>query len=145
MEASGYGSIFLTAVLAATILPLSSEAVLVALTVSGGYELWMLIALASVGNTVGAAINWAIGRYCLRWLDRIWFPVSPATLKKASVWFTRYGHYTLLFAWLPLVGDPLTVAAGLMRLCFSRFLLFVATGKTIRYIVVGLTTQELLT
>ncbi|MEE2689730.1 MAG: YqaA family protein [Pseudomonadota bacterium] len=145
MEASGYSSIFLSAFLAATILPLSSEAVLVALTASEGYELWMLIALASVGNTVGAAVNWTLGRYCLRWLNRSWFPVSPDKLEKASVWFSRYGHYTLLFAWLPIVGDPLTVAAGLLRLNFTRFLLLVATGKTLRYVVVGLTTQAILT
>lgn len=144
MESAGYGSLFLSAFLAATILPLSSEAVLAALAATHGFDLWLLVALASLGNTLGAVVNWVLGRYCLHWQGRKWFPVSPPALERASHWFARYGQYSLLFAWIPIVGDPLTVAAGLLKLRFARFLILVAVGKTLRYVVVALAARELL-
>ena len=138
IESAGYTSLFLSAFLAATVLPLSSEAVLAALVASDGFVLWLLVALASIGNTLGACVNWILGRYCLHWQDRKWFPVSRPALERASRWFYRYGQYSLLFAWVPLVGDPLTFTAGLLKLRFSRFLLLVAVGKIFRYVVVVL-------
>ncbi len=143
IASAGYGSLFVSAFLAATILPLSSEAVLAALAASEGFDLWLLVALASLGNTLGAVVNWILGRYCLHWQDRKLFPVSPPALERASRWFSRYGQYSLLFAWVPVVGDPLTVAAGLLKLRFSRFLLLVAVGKTLRYVVVAVAAREL--
>ncbi len=137
MEATGYVSLFVTAFLAATVLPMSSEAVLSALVVGDGFDLWLLIALASIGNTLGAVVNWLLGRYCLRWRDRKWFPVSAAALERASRWFSRYGVFSLLFAWLPVVGDPLTFVAGILRVRFALFLVLVALGKTARYIAVA--------
>ena len=142
IESAGYGSLFLSAFLAATVLPLSSEAVLAALVASDGFVLWLLVALASIGNTLGACVNWILGRYCLHWQDRKWFPVSPPALERASRWFYCYGQYSLLFAWVPLVGDPLTFTAGLLKLRFSRFLLLVAVGKILRYVVVALAARE---
>jgi membrane protein YqaA with SNARE-associated domain len=137
MEAAGYVSLFVSAFLAATVLPMSSEAVLSALVVGDGFDLWLLIALASIGNTLGAVVNWLLGRYCLRWRDRKWFPVSAAALERASRWFSRYGVFSLLFAWLPVVGDPLTFVAGILRVRFALFLVLVALGKTARYIAVA--------
>lgn len=137
MEATGYVSLFVTAFLAATVLPMSSEAVLSALVVGDGFDLWLLIALASIGNTLGAVVNWLLGRYCLRWRDRKWFPVSAAALERASRWFSRYGVFSLLFAWLPVVGDPLTFVAGILRVRFALFLVLVALGKTARYVAVA--------
>jgi membrane protein YqaA with SNARE-associated domain len=137
MEAAGYVSLFVSAFLAATVLPLSSEAVLSALVVGDGFDIWLLIALASIGNTLGAVVNWLLGRYCLRWRDRKWFPVSAAALERASRWFSRYGVFSLLFAWLPVVGDPLTFVAGILRVRFALFLVLVALGKTARYIAVA--------
>ena len=142
IESTGYGSLFLSAFLAATVLPLSSEAVLAALVASDGFVLWLLVALASIGNTLGACVNWILGRYCLHWQDRKWFPVSPPALERASRWFSRYGQYSLLFAWVPIAGDSLTVTAGLLKLRFSRFLLLVAVGKILRYVVVALAARE---
>ena len=141
-ESAGYTSLFLSAFLAATVLPLSSEAVLAALAASDGFVLWLLVALASIGNTLGACVNWILGRYCLRWQDRKWFPVSRPALERASRWFSRYGQYSLLFAWVPIAGDPLTVTAGLLKLRFGRFLLLVAVGKILRYVVVALAARE---
>ena len=142
IELAGYTSLFLSAFLAATVLPLSSEAVLAALIANDGFVLWLLVALASIGNTLGACVNWILGRYCLHWQDRKWFPVSRPALERASRWFSRYGQYSLLFAWVPIAGDPLTVTAGLLKLRFSRFLLLVAVGKILRYVVVALAARE---
>ena len=142
IESAGYTSLFLSAFLAATVLPLSSEAVLAALVANDGFVLWLLVALASIGNTLGACVNWILGLYCLHWQDRKWFPVSRPALERASRWFSRYGQYSLLFAWVPIAGDPLTVTAGLLKLHFSRFLLLVAVGKILRYVVVALAARE---
>ena len=138
-------SLFVSAFAAATILPLSSEAVLSALVAAEGFDIWFLIGIASIANTLGAAVNWVLGRYCLRWRDHRWFPVSASALDRASTWFARYGQVSLLFAWVPIVGDPLTFAAGILRVPFWRFLLLVAIGKTLRYVAVALLAERVLT
>jgi membrane protein YqaA with SNARE-associated domain len=134
--------LFASAFLAATILPLSSEVVLAALTVSDGADLVVLWAVASTGNTLGAMVNWGLGRFCLRWSGRRWFPVKPPELDRARRWFSRYGVWTLLFAWVPIVGDPLTVAAGLLQVRLRWFVILVAIGKAGRYAVVILLAQR---
>jgi membrane protein YqaA with SNARE-associated domain len=145
MEAAAYASLFVSAFAAATILPLSSEAVLSALIAAEGFDIWFLVGIASIANTLGAAVNWVLGRYCLRWRDHRWFPVSAYALDRASEWFTRYGQISLLFAWVPIIGDPLTFAAGILRVSFLRFLLLVAIGKTLRYVAVALLAERVLT
>jgi membrane protein YqaA with SNARE-associated domain len=145
LEAAAYVSLFVSAFAAATILPLSSEAVLSALVAAEGFDIWFLIGIASIANTLGAAVNWVLGRYCLRWRDHRWFPVSASALDRASTWFARYGQVSLLFAWVPIVGDPLTFAAGILRVPFWRFLLLVAIGKTLRYVAVALLAERVLT
>jgi membrane protein YqaA with SNARE-associated domain len=137
MATTGYAGLFLTAFLAATLLPVSSEVVLVALGAAEGFNLALLVFWASLGNTLGAVVNWLLGRFCLHWRDRRWFPISSSALDRASRWFARYGHWSLLFAWVPVVGDPLTFAAGVLRTRFWLFLALVAAGKTARYIAVA--------
>jgi membrane protein YqaA with SNARE-associated domain len=134
---TGYASLFATALLAATLIPISSEAVLAALTAAKGADVALLIAIASLGNTLGAIINWLLGRYCLHWQDRRWFPVKRDALERAADRFGRYGQWSLLFAWLPIVGDPLTFAAGVLRVNFWVFVILVGTGKTARYAVIA--------
>ncbi len=141
---NGYVGLFLSAFLAATILPFSSEAVMAGLLAFESYDPWTLWAVASVGNTLGALVNWALGRYCLHWQDRKWFPVKPKQLVKAHDWFGRYGSWTLLLAWVPIVGDPLTFAAGILRVNVWLFLSLVASGKAARYAVVLLVAQGML-
>ena len=145
MEAAAYVSLFVSAFAAATVLPLSSEAVLSALVAAEGFDIWFLIGIASIANTLGAAINWVLGWCCLRWRDHRWFPFSASAIDRASTWFTRYGQVSLLFAWVPIVGDPLTFAAGILRVPFWRFLLLVAIGKTLRYVAVALLAERVLT
>lgn len=130
-----YLGLFLTAFLAATLVPFSSEALLVAMQVSGGFPVAGLLAAASLGNTFGAVANWGLGRFCLQWRDRNWFPVKRRELDRASAWFNRYGIWSLLLAWVPVIGDPITLAAGVLRTRFLPFLLLVAISKTGRYAV----------
>lgn len=137
MIGAGYTGLFLTAFLAATLVPLSSEAVLAAMIAAEGFDLALLIGIATLGNTLGAVVNWLLGRFCLRWRDRHWFPVGPEALDRASRWVGRYGVWTLLLSWLPVVGDPLTFAAGVLGIRFPVFLILVAIGKGARYAFVG--------
>lgn len=130
-----YASLFFTALIAATFFPLSSEALLVSL-LHQGYSPLLLGLVATLGNTLGSCINWYLGRQCLHFQHKKWFPVSPAQLQRAQQQFQRYGIYSLLFAWLPLVGDPLTLLAGVMRVQFPLFVVLVAAGKALRYTLV---------
>jgi membrane protein YqaA with SNARE-associated domain len=134
----GYLGLFLSAFLAATLLPFSSEAVLAALSAFDRHDPVLLWAAASVGNTLGSLVNWALGRCFLRFRDRRWFPVGPERLDRARERFRRYGAWTLLFAWLPVVGDPLTLAAGALGVKVWPFLALVGAGKAARYAVVAL-------
>ncbi|PTB90082.1 hypothetical protein C9928_01490 [Pseudidiomarina aestuarii] len=129
-----YLSIFLTALLAATILPVQSE-ILVVAAQQQGYNLWWLWAVASAGNTLGSVINYVLGRYLLQFQDRRWFPFKPKTLEKGHWWFERYGKWSLLLAWTPFLGDPLTFIAGMLRLSFWQFLILVFISKAGRYAV----------
>lgn len=103
-----YASLLAVSFLAATILPGSSEVFLATIALSRPTEAIPLLAIATTGTTMGATINWALGRWFLRFSDRRWFPVSDRGLALATNWFNRYGSWSLLFSWLPLVGDPLT-------------------------------------
>lgn len=132
-----YAGLFLSALLAATIFPAQSEAVLAVMLASKAYSALLLLAVASVGNVLGAVINWFLGREILRFADRRWFPLKPVALRSASKWYQRYGRWSLLASWLPVVGDPLTVVAGMLREPFWSFLVLVSIAKTARYAVLG--------
>ncbi|MFC6686630.1 YqaA family protein [Jhaorihella thermophila] len=127
-----------TAFLAATILPFSSEALLAAALAAGDTDPHLAIAVAAMANTAGAVLNWWLGRYLLHWQDRRWFPFSPDQLSRASDRFNRYGTWSLLLSWVPLIGDPLTFAAGTLRVPLTLFFPLVAIGKTARYAAIGL-------
>lgn len=136
-DLAAYASLFSAAFIAATLLPLQSEAILVGLILSDRYPLWALLVVASVGNTLGAAVNWLIGRGVARFSTRRWFPVTPAQLARAERWYRRYGKWSLLLSWLPLGGDAITVAAGVLREPLTIFLLLVFIGKSLRYLAVA--------
>jgi membrane protein YqaA with SNARE-associated domain len=135
-----YAGLFLTALVAATILPMQSEAALVGLLLTGAYPVWILIAVASVGNVLGSVINWMLGRGVERFRDRKWFPIKPAALERAQTWYRRYGKWSLLLSWAPLIGDPLTVAAGVLREPFPVFLALVTVAKVGRYLLLAAAT-----
>ena len=131
MEA--YVSLFLSAFLSATLLPGSSEAVLSALVLLEKYDPVLLLIFATTGNVLGSLFNWGCGLFLMSFQDRRWFPVSPSQIHKATVWYRKYGLWSLLLAWTPILGDPLTVAAGLMRAPILPFLILVTIGKLVRY------------
>lgn len=139
---ASYAALFTAALLAATILPAQSEAVLVGLMLTGEQPVWILLVVASIGNTAGSCMTWALGRYIVRFQNHKWFPVKPEALRKAQHFYQRYGKWSLLLSWVPVIGDPLTMVAGLLREPFSVFLVLVALVKTTRYIALAAITTS---
>jgi membrane protein YqaA with SNARE-associated domain len=137
-----YGGLFLSALLAATLFPVQSEVVLVGMLVSD-YDPVTLVMVATVGNVLGAVINWAIGLQIHRFRDHKWMPVSPAALERASARYRRYGRWSLLLSWMPFIGDPLTVVAGVLREPAWTFLILVTLAKAGRYIFLTMATLGL--
>ena len=138
-----YLGLFGAAFAAATLLPLQSEALLVALLLGGGQPAGVLVLVASLGNVLGSLVNWWLGRYLERFHGRRWFPVSDRRLLQAQHWYGRYGRWSLLLSWLPVIGDPLTLVAGIMREPLWRFMLIVSLAKTLRYGVLAAATLGL--
>lgn len=131
-----YLGLFFVAFVAATLLPAQSEAALAALIVQG-HSLWLLLAAATLGNVLGSCVNWWLGRELLRFGERRWFPLKPAQLARAQAWYARYGRWSLLLSWVPVIGDPLTLAAGAMREPLRMFVPLVALAKFARYLAVA--------
>lgn len=143
LDLYAYPGLFIAAFGAATLLPLQSEALLVALLLGSGHPVWALLLVASAGNVLGSLVNWWLGRYLERFRERRWFPVSATRLAQAQAWYGRYGRWSLLLSWLPVIGDPLTLVAGIMREPLWRFTLIVTLAKTIRYAVLAALTLGL--
>lgn len=137
---SAYPALFLSALGAATLLPLQSEAVLVALLLAGEHPAWALLLVATLGNVLGSWINWLLGRSIEHYRHRRWFPVSPARLQQAQAWYARYGRWSLLLSWMPVIGDPLTLVAGVMRERLWTFLTIVTLAKAGRYVALAMLT-----
>ena len=135
-DLTSLAALFLVAFSAATLLPGGSEAALLAMAALTEHSTLTLLLVASVGNILGSVLNYGLGRLALHYQDRKWFPATPAALKKARGWFTRWGQLSVLLAWVPIIGDPITVAAGVMRMNFGLFIALVTISKTIRYLVV---------
>ena len=134
-----HGGLFLAAFTAATLLPAQSEALVVGLLLTE-HAPWLVLAVASVGNVLGSVANWFLGRGLERLRSRRWFPVSPAALAGAEGWYHPCGRGALLLARAPIIGDPLTVVAGMLREPFSVFLLLVSIAKIGRYLVLAAAT-----
>lgn len=136
-EIAVYLGLFATAFVAATLLPAQSELLLAALLIAGEQPPWLLVAVACVGNSLGSAVNWLLGRHCLNYAGRRWFPKNTGSLRKAEDWYRRYGRWSLLASWVPVIGDPLTLAAGMLREPFWSFIVLVVIAKLGRYIAVA--------
>lgn len=133
---SALGGLFLAAFGAATILPFQSEVVFAAMAVRETASLWLLVVVASVGNTLGSVVNYWMGLFVEHWKGSRWFPVTERQLEKAQSWYAKWGVWTLLLSWAPF-GDGFTVAAGIMRTNFWLFLALVALAKTGRFMLLA--------
>ena len=139
-----YLGLFLAAFLAATIVPAQSEAVLVGLILAGDPPALLLLLIATTGNVLGSVVNWLLGRFIERFRRRSWFPVSEDKLARAEAWYRRFGLWSLLLSWVPIIGDPLTVVAGVLRTPLPTFLLLVTIAKAGRYAVLAAITLGLM-
>ena len=133
-----YLTIFFLSFLAATILPFSSEIGLASLLALDTYNNILLLIFASCGNILGSCINWLLGYYSRGFENKKWFPFNNQNLVKASNWFEKYGKWSLLLSWMPVVGDPITFIAGTMKTKFKTFILLVSISKISRYLVIFL-------
>ena len=131
-----HAALFVVAFGAATLLPLQSEALLTGLLMAD-HAPALLVAVASVGNVLGSTVNWGLRRQVERFRHRRWFPANQAQLDRARGWYQRYGKWSLLLSWVPVVGDPLTVVAGVMREPLPTFLVLVTIAKVGRYVALA--------
>ena len=132
----GLPALFLLSFLASTLVPIGSEWLLAVLLLQGT-DPAAAVTTATVGNWLGAVTTWAIGVWGGPYLIRRVLRVSPANEAQAERFYNRYGSWSLLLSWLPVIGDPLCLVGGLLRVGFLRFSLLVFTGKLARYAVVA--------
>lgn len=130
---AAYSALAGSAFLAATVFPAQSELVMGALLAEREHSTALLLLVGTVANTLGSVVNWALGRALTGSAGRRWLRIRPERLERAQRIYERWGAWSLLLAWVPLIGDPLTVAAGALRLRLWRFVPLVAAGKAARY------------
>ncbi len=136
-EASALIGLFLSAFLAATLIPAQSELGLGYLVINTDYSMVLLVTVASLGNTTGATINWAIGRGITRSVVRLEKIRTSNCYWTIINWYKKYGQWTLMLSWAPFIGDPITVIAGIFKVPLKTFLLIVALAKTSRYVIIA--------
>ena len=136
-------SIFLASFFSATILPGHSELALTALILKN-HSIFLLIIFASLGNILGSLVNWYLGFELEKFKDKKWFPITKLQMNNASSLFIKYGKWSLLLSWLPFIGDPLTLVAGVLRMPIFSFIVIVSIAKVFRYIFVSLITLNIL-
>ena len=139
-----YASLFISSFLSSTILPGHSEIILAAFILLKKHPIIDLIFFASIGNILGSILNWCIGYFLTNLKVRKWFPINKSQLTRASSWFLKYGKWTLFFSWVPIIGDPLTIIAGIFRVPIYTFILIVSLAKTMRYVFISLVVTNIL-
>ena len=122
--------------LAATILPFSSEILLSTMYMTGSFQTLNLLVIASLGNISGSIVNWYLGKKINLYQKKKWFPVSSDRLKKSEYYFQKYGLWSLLLSWVPIIGDPITLFAGILNVRFQIFVILVSISKISRYVFV---------
>ena len=132
-----YATMFVSAFASATVLPFASEVVLLAQLKAGLGSTAGLLAVATAGNVGGSTVNWWMGGLLRRFEGRRWFPFKPGVIASATERFQRHGAWVLLLSWVPVIGDPLTLVAGVLRVPLMTFLILVTIGRAARYGVVA--------
>ena len=131
-----YLSLFVVSFMVATIIPFGSEIYFASLLAMDNNNSLLLLIAAATGNILGSVINWICGYYAAYFIQKKWFPINQTQIDKAANFFLKYGKWSLLLAWAPFIGDPLTFVAGTLRYSFLPFLLLVSVGKIARYLVI---------
>ncbi|MDI6027123.1 YqaA family protein [Corticibacterium sp. UT-5YL-CI-8] len=142
MDLPAYFGLFAAALIAASILPGQSEIVVVAMLIAD-YSPALVLAVATVGNVLGSATSWWLGTQVERFKDKSWFPADSKNFDRAKAWYRRYGRWSLLLCWVPVVGGPLTLVAGVLREPLWSFVALVSIAKFARYAVVAAVTLNL--
>ena len=137
-ETEVYITLFSSSFISSTLLPGHSELILTAFIYSNKFPVLTLVLVASLGNILGSVLNWYLGFYFVKFKQKKWFPISHSQLEKSSLWFTNYGKWTLFLSWVPFIGDPLTVVAGILRIPIITFLIIVSISKILRYVFISL-------
>ena len=132
-----YSTLFISSFLSSTILPGHSEITLVTFIILEKYSQISLIFFASLGNILGSIINWYLGLYITKFISKSWFPFTKKQLDRVSLWYLKYGKWSLFLSWVPIIGDPLTIVAGIFRVPLIIFIIIVSISKVLRYIFVG--------
>ena len=122
----------------ATIIPFGSEAYFITLLSLDKYNHFILFVVASVGNVLGSLFNWICGFYINFFIKKSWLPINNKIIDRGNKLFTKYGKWSLLISWFPLIGDPITFAAGTLRYPIIPFLVLVSIGKVGRYLIIYL-------
>lgn len=129
--------LFICSLLAATIFPAQSEIILASLYLTNLHNSYILLSVATAGNVLGSIINWYLGYYLIKFKEKKWFPIKgEKKLNKYTKIYKKCGIVTLLFAWLPIVGDIFTLIAGVLRVNIWIFIFLVTIGKALRYLVI---------
>ncbi|MEL6947099.1 MAG: YqaA family protein [Pseudomonadota bacterium] len=138
-----YITMFASAFVAATVFPAQSELVLIGFLTAGEHNVFWLVTVASIGNVLGSVVNYYLGIGIQTFRDRKWFPANEDQLARARGFYRKWGRWSLLLAWTPIIGDPLTVIAGVMREPLWSFLILVTISKVSRYVALAAITLGL--
>ena len=133
-----YITLFVSSFISSTILPGHSELTLTGFIFLNKFSVFNLILIASLGNILGSILNWYLGFYLIKFKKKKWFPINKLQLEKTSLWFVTYGKWTLFLSWVPFIGDPLTVVAGVLRVPIITFVIIVSISKILRYVFISL-------
>ena len=139
-----YSSLFISSFLSSTILPGHSEITLTTFILLEKYSQFLLVFFASFGNIIGSIINWYLGFYITKFVNKSWFPFKKTQLDNMSLWYLKYGKWSLFLSWVPFIGDPLTIVAGMFRVPLIIFITIVSISKILRYIFIGYIAVKLL-
>lgn len=144
LSGSVFAGLFIAAFLAATLVPFSSEVTLATALSTSGQPWIALIAVATAGNVLGSIVNWFIGRALSNERSVKIMRIERKSLARAENWYHRYGRWSLLLSWAPIIGDPLTIVAGFMREPLRFFIPVVIAAKMGRYLIVAAITAGFL-
>ena len=140
-----YFTLFISSFAAATILPAQSEALLAYQVSLNPRYVIQLITVATIGNVLGSIVNWWLGRLAEKLKNKKWFPISEVKLLQGEQYYRKYGRFSLLLSWVPFIGDPITIVAGIMREPLWSFITLVTIAKCSRYLfIVGILSVEII-